>query len=309
MAAMSDFMQKMSKQYVDHSRYLAVTPEMERWGLFVTATGRTHVPPGVRYPVGSHPADHELDWERGRVLDALQVVLISEGGGWLETKLGGLRRVEPGMLFLLLPNTWHRYRPDPALGWHEQWVEFGGDQVDALLNRGMFDEKNILLAGAIAAGVEEQLTQLQTSVLGGQSADPGELAADALRLLAACARLRSEHTPHHRVSDAIRTATRMLSEHHAEPLAMEEIARRVGMTYPHFRRCFKQLTGFAPWQYVLQVRMARARRLLSSSDATLDEVAWRVGFHSAYHFSHAFKRSHNIAPGEWRKRLLGRQSH
>jgi AraC-like DNA-binding protein len=293
----------MTQSRADYHRYLAVTPEMEAWGIFVTAAGRNRVAPGVQYPVGRHPEDHELVWERGRVLDSLQVVLISDGAGWFETKATGKQRVEPGMLFLLLPRMWHRYQPDPDLGWHESWIELGGAQTSWLLQHEVFDERQVLFSGAIAAGVEEQLERIHTAVLHGQQGGCGETASDALRLLSLCAGLGNSAPARNHATQAVHSATRILSARHAESMNMEDVARSVGMAYSHFRRSFKQQTGFSPWQYVIQVRMARARRLLSSSDATLDDVAARVGFNSAYHFSHAFKRAHGIAPGEWRNRL------
>jgi AraC-like DNA-binding protein len=295
------FMLKMTQAKIDYHLYLAVTPEMEAWGIFVTSAGRSRVAPGVDYPVGRHPEGHELVWERGRTLDSLCVVLISEGAGWLETKATGKQRVGPGMLFLLLPRMWHRYQPDPDLGWHESWIELGGAQTSWLLQHAVFDERRVLFSGAIAAGVEEQLERMHAALLHGQQSDIGATAADALRLLSLCAGLGRGATHKNHSTQALYRATRILSARHAESLNMEDVARSVGMAYSHFRRSFKQQTGYSPWQYLIQVRMARARRLLASSDATLENVAVRVGFNSAYHFSHAFKRAHSMAPGEWRR--------
>jgi len=67
------------------------------------------------------------------------------------------------------------------------------------------------------------------------------------------------------------------------------------------RRAFRAQTGFAPWQYVMHLRLTRARRLLASSDAKLDEVAARVGFSSGFHLSFAFKRAFGQSPDTWRQ--------
>jgi AraC-like DNA-binding protein len=84
---------------------------------------------------------------------------------------------------------------------------------------------------------------------------------------------------------------------------VEALARRLGVAYSHFRREFKGHTGFAPWQYVLHLRLSRARRMLAAGDATLDEIAARLGFSSAFHFSATFKQSCGVSPDVWRKRL------
>ena len=85
--------------------------------------------------------------------------------------------------------------------------------------------------------------------------------------------------------------------------ALDALARRLGVAYSHFRRAFKQHTGYAPWQYVLSLRLAHARRALASTDCTLDEIAARLGFSSAFHFSAAFKRACGVAPSDWRRQL------
>jgi AraC-like DNA-binding protein len=81
----------------------------------------------------------------------------------------------------------------------------------------------------------------------------------------------------------------------------------LGVAYSHFRRAFRQHTGFAPWQYMLHLRLAQARRLLASPDATIEDAAGRLGFSSAFHLSAAFKRTFGLAPSRWRRQLLKNQ--
>jgi len=94
-----------------------------------------------------------------------------------------------------------------------------------------------------------------------------------------------------------------LVERHAGSPDLEELARRLGVSYSHLRRAFKAHTGFSPWQYVLQVRLLRARRLLASGDETLQAIADEVGFGSPFHFSAAFKKAYGESPDRWRKRI------
>jgi hypothetical protein len=72
------------------------------------------------------------------VLEALQIVFISAGRGWFESPATGCRVVEPGMAFLILPKTWHRYRPDPSTGWTESWLEVQGPIVENLIRARVF---------------------------------------------------------------------------------------------------------------------------------------------------------------------------
>lgn len=235
------------------------------------------------------------------MLDALQVVMVTEGGGWLETRSLGMRRVEAGMVFLLLPGMWHRYRPDPASGWTESWLETQGSLVETLLAEGVFAEDAALLEGEVAAEIEVPLNAIHLSLMTGGEHQPALLAAEVLKVLALCAPSSASPPDGAAVDRAVRKAAGILAERHAEPVNVEELARELGVAYSHFRRRFRFLTGYSPWRYVIEVRLARARRLLLSGDATLDDIATRVGFSSGFHLSHAFKQAHGMSPTRWRK--------
>ena len=287
----------------DYFRYFAAGPDLDRWGIGLTAAGFTAIPPGASYPPRQHPADHHFGWERGRVLEALQLVWISRGRGEFESRPTGARSIESGMAFAIVPKTWHRYRPDPVVGWEESWIEVQGPIVENLLRAKVIAAANAVRVVGPGAGLEAALDAVHLRArTAGAGFDP-ELASMALGVLAAwdkAARLQPERS---RMVRAIAAAEQHFAEHLAEPVNVEALARRLGVAYSHFRRDFKAHTGFAPWQYVLHLRLSRARRLLAASDATLDDVATRMGFSSAFHLSSAFKRAFGLAPEHWRKNL------
>ncbi len=107
--------------------YLPVSGDAMRWGIYVTGAGRGVISVGQEYPPASHPSLYRLDWRRGRTLPEFQVILIAEGHGVFESAQTGVRRVDPGTLLFLLPDVWHRYRPDVATGWTERWLSFNGE--------------------------------------------------------------------------------------------------------------------------------------------------------------------------------------
>jgi len=285
----------------NYFRYFPISKELRIWGVGVTASGFARTPPGGDYPPDKHPEDHHFDWTHGRTLDALQILLISSGGGWFETGATGECRLEAGMAFLLLPKTWHRYRPDPVTGWEESWVELRGPLVEKLLQAGIFLPETILRRGAIDAGMEDSFEKIHQLVRNGSAGFQPGLSAAALNLLAQFVSIAPARPQPSRIQRAVNEAERYLGEHHAEPLNIEALAKRLGVAYSHFRRAFRAQTGFAPWQYVIHLRLTRARRLLASSDAKLEEVAARVGFSSGFHLSLAFKQAYGQSPSQWRR--------
>lgn len=108
------------------------------WTFHLSAIGRSRILPGESYPPPNHPEDRAFTWDRGRILNTLQLVYISEGSGELEGS--ALRHaISAGDAFVLLPGAWHRYRPNSATGWTEHWLEMRGPAVDSWLSGGLVE--------------------------------------------------------------------------------------------------------------------------------------------------------------------------
>lgn len=293
-----------AKDTGNYFRYFAPPSEMRTWGLSVTAAGFTRIPPGVQYPMSAHPENHALDWARGRILDTLQIVLIAEGRGHFETRRTGLLKIAPGTAFALLPGVWHRYRPDAQTGWVESWVEVRGPLVDRLIARKVVDAARATRANATATEMETALQRVHArSRKNAALFDPARAAA-AYAVLAAWEQAgRMTTVSRSRLDQSIEKLEHLFAERYAESLDMEQLSKKMGVAYSHLRHAFKQHTGYAPWQYVINLRMAHARRLLVSTDATLDEIAGQTGFNTGFHLSAKFKQMHGMSPTAWRRNL------
>lgn len=85
-----------------------------------------------------------------------------------------------------------------------------------------------------------------------------------------------------------------------EPLTLEEIARRTGMSRSSLAGKFKALTSFSPMSYLAAWRMLRARDLLADPTLSIGQIALACGHRSAEGFSRAYKRAYGIAPSSAR---------
>lgn len=72
------------------------------------------------------------------------------------------------------------------------------------------------------------------------------------------------------------------------------------MSYATFRRVFRQHTGLPPNQYLLNLRIHKAKALLGNSRMPVKEIAEATGFDSIYYFSRLFKQKTGMAPIQWR---------
>ncbi|HEU4609197.1 MAG TPA: helix-turn-helix transcriptional regulator, partial [Chitinophagaceae bacterium] len=85
-----------------------------------------------------------------------------------------------------------------------------------------------------------------------------------------------------------------------DSLNMEELAAELPMGYVSFRKAFKLVTGESPNQYLLNLRLERARHLLSTTALNISEIADQTGFGSVFYFSKLFRKKHGLSPGQFR---------
>jgi AraC family transcriptional regulator len=88
----------------------------------------------------------------------------------------------------------------------------------------------------------------------------------------------------------LRPAIDYIHDHLAEDISLKNIAETVFLTPYHFSRLFRRAYGIAPYQYVLQQRIEKARDLLQQTTLTVAEIALRVGFADHSHLVRHYKR-------------------
>ena len=94
-----------------------------------------------------------------------------------------------------------------------------------------------------------------------------------------------------------------LDTHFAENVTVLELASRFGYHANSLGRLFRKTEGVTILQYVLNLRIAEAKRLLAQTALPVSEVARRAGFSDVSYFSDYFKRRVGLSPGELRRRM------
>jgi AraC-like DNA-binding protein len=80
------------------------------------------------------------------------------------------------------------------------------------------------------------------------------------------------------------------------PIAIPDLARRVGMSASSFHKHFKVITSTTPLQYQKEIRLLEARRLLATGGASVTAVAFDVGYESPSQFSREYARKFGVSP-------------
>jgi transcriptional regulator GlxA family with amidase domain len=107
--------------------------------------------------------------------------------------------------------------------------------------------------------------------------------------------------PRVHLSRVLVAAVDLMMSHCRDPLTVDEIAHRIGVSQDHLIRIFRQAFGLPAATYYVRLRIAVACRLLSDTDARMHDVAHQVGYSDAANLSRAFKEVMGIRPGEYRR--------
>ena len=83
---------------------------------------------------------------------------------------------------------------------------------------------------------------------------------------------------------------------------LEEIASSLNISYSLFRREFKNKCGISPGQYRQELKLAKAKELLNSTNLSIAEISSKLNFECLGQFSTFFKKKVGVPPLEFRKR-------
>lgn len=91
-----------------------------------------------------------------------------------------------------------------------------------------------------------------------------------------------------------------INEHLGRDIKLADLSELLGMSQFHFSHQFKQSIGIAPYQYLLQQRVERAKQLLKQTDRSIMEIAFLCGFNSHSHLSKQFRQFTGMTPKAYR---------
>lgn len=291
----------------NYHKYLPTSQADESWGMHILNAGCNRIVKNSDYPSAEHPAHHYFNWNKGRVLDEYQLIYISRGEGVFESIQCGTQQVSEGTVLLLFPGEWHRFKPDKNTGWDEFWVGFKGEIIDNLAAQQFLSRENAV----INIGLHEIIIQLFTGIIEKTKEERTGyqplVSGIVMHLLGEIHSLTRQQrfTADDNTASVIEKAAIIMRTNIDNDIMMEKIAEELNVSYAWFRKAFKNYTGIAPHQYLLQLRIEKARLLLSDPSLSIKQIAAQLNFESAFYFSRLFKEKMGVGPEQYRKDLFG----
>ncbi|MEV6776492.1 helix-turn-helix domain-containing protein [Streptomyces syringium] len=262
-------------------RYFTPGPVHHRLGLVCLGVGLQH---GALPAVGPRTLDHHV------------AVVVSAGTGWLRTPDGRTLPVTAPALLWLSPGVPHHYGAGPDNGWDESFVDFTGPAVTAYTELGLIEPDRPLVPLTETTAARAAIGRIARAAHRGNPLLEVETSAAVHELLVALHRARAD------LGGDGEPVLRALARDAFLPLSVTEHAARHGMTPAALRSAVRRGAGCSPKDYLLAIRLGRAKELLAATELPVSAVARRVGYDDPAYFSRLFTRRVGTAPVRFRER-------
>ena len=288
------------------SKYLITNERDAQWGLTVSTVGYEEILPGEPYPTKGHADGYYFDLKKGRILNEYQLLYLTEGEGTFQSTNQKPTRIKEGDLFLLFPGEWHTYHPTEQKGWKSYWIGFKGRNVDDRVRAGFlsptkpiyhvgFSSEIVHLYDEAFAKAKEEAAYSQQTLAGIVNHLVGLMYSLERNIV-----LNKDYN----YSDIMNRARLRIRESLESDLTIQKIAEELGIGYSNFRKLFKEYTGIAPAMYQQELRLQRAKEMLSTTNLSIKEIAYRLNFDSPDYFSAKFKIKTGRRPSEFREGMI-----
>ena len=284
------------------SKYLLANERDAQWGLPVSTVGFEHILPGDPYPTKGHADGYYFDCNKGRTLNEYQLLYNPEGEGIFQSTNQKPIRLKPGDMFLLFPGEWHTYHPDPKVGWKSYWIGFRGKNMDDRVRAGFLTPTKPIYHVGYSFTIEGLYKRAYEAALEEAAFSQQLMAGIVNHLIGMMYSLERnrELSKNQQQVDMISRARMRIRESLESDTTIQQIAEELGVSYSNLRKLFKEHTGLSPATYQQELRLLRAKELLSTTELSIKEIAYRLNFESPDYFSAKFKAKMGLKPSEVR---------
>ena len=216
--------------------------------------------------------------------------------------------VSAGEGFLISPDRVTSYRADAAEPWHYFWIGFSGQSAEELLSeiglspsspvfsfkdvaamKAVFDRVRLLPEDSVKAQLA--LVSVLYALLSGIEAKRDKSERGAYRLF-------------HTGKEYADMAALYLEQRYASRITVGALSLHLGLHRSYFSTLFKKHYGVSPQEYLIRVRMDKARLLLGEGTISVADIARTVGYEDPLLFSRIFRKAVGISPSDYRKNML-----
>ncbi|MFA6293995.1 MAG: helix-turn-helix transcriptional regulator [Victivallales bacterium] len=243
--------------------------------------------------------------QKNRVFDNYYGIQYNHGGP-MDFAAGDepRRQVEGPYAFISRPRMKFYYGAPPGRTRHHVYVCFKGPRVDRFIRDGLleFNRRQPLIRIVNSDRFLHSFRELVSNIGHNpqQNYDRAVLLLEDLLL-----QLREQPADKPEINSHLVPGLKQLENALKQAPQLEwdffREASSLGISYPHFRRIFRQHTGASPVNYLIKCRLQMAALLLLRSSDLVSGIAEKCGIPDEFYFSRLFKKHYNLPPKTYRK--------
>ena len=254
--------------------------------------------------LGSGNIEHHTTIHRKQVFKGYYGIQYNHRGH-LDFAIGGadVVSVEGSWAFITYPEESFYYGPPPGKDRQHSYICFKGPRVERFIKKGLIAIGGKRSLVKIAHSERFLATMLHLIEL--LNKQPTRDSRTVLLLEDLLLQLHEQPVETFAVDSYLQTGiSQLVDEIRLQPCLdwdFKKEAVAVGISYPHFRRIFKQLFDMSPWRFIINLRLQHAAECLLRGDDQIGVIAEKCGFNDAFYFSRLFKKYYHLSPLSYRK--------
>lgn len=232
------------------------------------------------------------------------------GGSGTVYSGGETHRLTKGGWFVFFPGQRAGYSPDENDPWHYAWAGFNGREAASILaSAGIISGSSVFslpYRPEIAALFHEMIDTLKKKRSGFSVTTEGIFLKILGELIAQNGAAAAEIAVpvKERSKEYVEKAIEFINTNCTQRISAADIAGYAGLDAAYLTRLFKRHTGSSMHDYLISVRIDRAKLLLKNTQYTVNEVAQSVGYDDYFTFAKRFKKMTRVTPSVFRDRMF-----
>jgi AraC family transcriptional regulator of arabinose operon len=223
------------------------------------------------------------------------ITFTLDGEGVFQTPAGE-KVCMSGDVTLLKAGVPHQYGTKKGMRWHFVWAHFPAEEVEFNL----LPEEEVAVFTIDCESARKRIYRAFKRILS-DSRERGEywhaLCINALREVLLLLARKNRQPMDARIEETLK----LLTKNMREPVRVEALGRRVGLSASRLSHLFRENTGMTIIEALNDMRIRQAALLLEHTNRNSSEVADDVGYHNYNHFMNQFRKRFGVGPSAYAK--------
>jgi len=213
------------------------------------------------------------------------------------------KKFSKGASWLIVPCEPETTKADNDEPYETYWIAFKGPYAKRFISLCGYDMSNHLLDFDEAEECAEIIRRTLFDIHPQNAIEESAMLQKAFYEIIAV-HLKSVKYTSSPFDELLKSVTLYLESNFDKKILISEMSEKMGYTRNHISRLFKKQYGISPCEYVLNLRIEKAKKLLEDNKFSIDQISTAVGYDDASYFSKIFLRKTKMTPSQYRKKIL-----